>query len=240
MNAPLHRPLPLFPDKAVTLPPRYFGSVGYFALLAAYGTAVIQDDALYDKRQKEVHRCTVADTHGPVTLTVPVSKPHGIPRATWREVGISDHGAWWHVHRVTLESAYGRTPFFEFYIDSLLPYLSASTPGAFPSVAALDTALTARVASLLQLPTRILTASEAPQTPQTTRLTDGTEYPLAQSDPTCADPSMVSRLADLATWPPYYQVRQDTQGFQPGLSILDLLFNLGPEAPLYLLRLLEG
>lgn len=239
MNAPLHRPLPLFPDKAVTLPPRYFGSIGYFALLAAYGTAVIQDDALYDKRQKEVHRCTVADTHGPVTLTVPVSKPHGIPRATWREVGISDHGAWWHVHRVTLESAYGRTPFFEFYIDSLLPYLSASTPAAFPSIASLDLSLTARVASLLQLPTRLLPASKALQVPQAPRHTDGAKYQPEQSV-CCADPSLVSRLADLASWPPYYQVRQDTQGFQPGLSILDLLFNLGPEAPLYLLRLLEG
>lgn len=216
-------PLPLFHDKTVCLPPRYFGTVDYFALLAAYGTAVILDNTLYDKRHKEVHRYTVADTHGPVTLTMPVAKPHGIPRATWRHVGVSDHGAWWHTHRVTLESAYGRTPFFEFYIDSLLPYLSASTPGAFPSVGALDTALTTHVATLLQLPTRIIAASEATQIP-------ADAY---------TDPSLATRLADTTLYPPYYQVRQHTQGFQPGLSILDLLFNLGPEAPLYLLRLLE-
>lgn len=216
-------PLPLFPDHAVSLPPRCFGSVGYFALAAAYGTAVILDNSLYDKRQKEAHRYTVADTHGPVTLTVPVAKPHGIPRATWAQTGVSDHGAWWHTHRVTLESAYGRTPFFEFYIDSLLPFLSADTPARFHSVAALDVAVTERLAALLQLPTRIIAASEAPQTPADA----------------CTDPSLGLRLTDLTLYPPYYQVRRHTQGFHPGLSILDLLFNLGPEAPLYLARLLR-
>ena len=39
--------------------------------------------------------------------------------------------------------------------------------------------------------------------------------------------------------PPYYQVRQGQLGFIGGLSILDLLFNLGPEALLYL-RSLAG
>ena len=34
--------------------------------------------------------------------------------------------------------------------------------------------------------------------------------------------------------PPYRQVRQDSLGFIAGLSILDLIFNLGPEAQIYL------
>jgi hypothetical protein len=37
---------------------------------------------------------------------------------------------------------------------------------------------------------------------------------------------------------PYWQVRGAVQGFTPNLSVLDLIFNLGPEAPLYLQRLL--
>lgn len=37
--------------------------------------------------------------------------------------------------------------------------------------------------------------------------------------------------------PPYYQVRADKLGFIPSLSILDLLFNMGPEAQLYLKKL---
>ena len=47
------------------------------------------------------------------------------------------------------------------------------------------------------------------------------------------------RRADftLPSQPSYRQIRADRLGFHPNLSILDLIFNLGPEAPLYLLDL---
>ena len=37
---------------------------------------------------------------------------------------------------------------------------------------------------------------------------------------------------------PYYQVRQDNFGFIPHLSILDLIFNMGPESPLVLQKMI--
>ena len=37
----------------------------------------------------------------------------------------------------------------------------------------------------------------------------------------------------------YYQVRKATHGFIPNLSILDLIFNMGPEAPIILKKMLE-
>lgn len=37
----------------------------------------------------------------------------------------------------------------------------------------------------------------------------------------------------------YYQVRADRLGFFPYLSILDLIFNVGPEAPLILKKMAE-
>ncbi|MDE6224629.1 MAG: WbqC family protein, partial [Muribaculaceae bacterium] len=39
--------------------------------------------------------------------------------------------------------------------------------------------------------------------------------------------------------PPYYQVRADRLGFIPDLSIVDLIFNLGPEAPLLLKKVTD-
>ena len=106
------------------LPPQLFGSVAYYALMAQYPAAVIDTSLRYDKRFKSVHRYTIADAGGELRLTVPVSRPEGAflsGRLTWGDVTVSDHGRWWEVHLQALESAYGRTPFFEFYIDRFIP-----------------------------------------------------------------------------------------------------------------------
>lgn len=101
----------LFGTRAA-LPPRYFGNIAYYLAVAAHGGDTYMDGSiLFDKRQKVVHRCEIADTRGRVQLTAPVAKPHGISRATWDDVAVSPHGQWWHIHLTTLESAYGRTPF---------------------------------------------------------------------------------------------------------------------------------
>lgn len=195
--------------------PRYFGSVDYWIRRAA--GAPLLDNALFDKRRKELHRYSVADVNGPLTLTLPIVKPHGLRNATWRDVAVSDHGQWWHVHRVTLESAYGRTPFFEFYIDRLLPFLSSTTPSAFPSVIDLNLAIDRVLSEILLLP--------APQVATTPGVPSSAE-------PQTAEP----QAADLPL-EPYWQPRADRFGFLPSLSVLDLIFCLGPEAALWLRRM---
>lgn len=181
--------------------PRYFGSISYW-LRRAGGLAVACDD-LFDKRRKEIHRYVIADVNGPLTLTVPIVKPHGIPRATWEDVRISTHNRWWDIHRVALESAYGRTPFFEFYIDRFLPFLSSSTPDAFSSILSLNRAIESEIAAILLLD----------KTP----------------------PGIVASAPALPL-PPYWQPRAGTLGFLPDLSILDLIFCLGPEAAPYIIH----
>lgn len=201
----------LYPDLTITLPLRYYGSVSYYAAMAAYGRCEIAVDDIFDKRLKEVHRCEVADTHGRVQLTVPISKPHGILRAKWGDIKLSSHGMWWHVHRVTLESAYGRTPFFEFYIDRFLPFLNQGVMESYPTIASLDLAIDAVIREILLIETDVTTSL-------------GGEF------------SAVKLMPQL----PYYQVREGRHGFIPDLSVLDLIFNLGPEAPLYLKRVLDS
>ena len=213
----MEKHLVIYPERTIALPLRYFGNISYYAAMAACGKAVICSDALFDKRQKAVHRCDIADTHGQIALTVPVAKPHGITKARWSDVELSSHGAWWHVHKVTLESAYGRTPFFEYYIDRFLPYLNSSVIEGCGSVAGLDLALDAIIREILLIETEISTGDGAG--------CDATFTP----DKTCAP-----------QFPPYYQVRASRQGFIPNLSILDLIFNLGPEATLYLRKLIDA
>ncbi len=209
-----------YPHATALLPLRYYGSIGYYALMGACGKAVIGTGELFDKRAKDSHRCTIADTNGELRLTVPVTKPHGIPRARWTDVAISDHGEWWHNHRVSLESAYGRTPFFEFYIDRLLPFLDSGVCGRYHDIASLDIAIDAEIRRILSIETDVSAGTFR-----------------AAEDAAKASGDVLYTIADAPSaesLPPYYQVRSITQGFLPGMSILDLIFNLGPESPLYL------
>ncbi len=206
--------------QCIVMPMELFPAVDYFAVLAQYGTVIIDDTARYDKRHKQAHRYDIVDVTGRMSLTVPVTKPeHYTPRLTWNDIGISRHGNWWHVHRVTLESAYGRTPFFEFYIDRLARFCEPATPDRFISVAQLCREALIAVAAILGFENRIIFKSM-----------------LNQEEFDSYKPTTPTKKAEESAPQPYYQVRSSRHGFVSGLSILDLIFNMGPESSLYLLK----
>lgn len=224
-------------------PIQYFGSVEYYAAIAARPLTVVNDLLRFNKRFKTTHRLTIADTHGEITLTVPVSYPRELKVSlTWNDMLISDHGNWGHVIFETLASAYGRTPFFEFYIDRLRPFFDKTTPHQFSSIADLCRAAHEAVCRILQLEGRTIYSS---QLPKIETVSEGLLIPhLSASDiaptgkPTLVTP-WASTTKEIATVP-YYQVRSHRHGFIPGLSVLDLIFNLGPEATLHLDRMHRG
>lgn len=208
-------PLVQFPDSAVVLAPRLLPDAAYYAALSRYGRAVVDTSLRHDRRCKAVHRYAVADVRGRLELTVPVGRPaHDGDRPTlWSDVPVSDHGQWWHVHRVTLESAYGRTPYFEFLIDK---FDGIICPPGTPPPSALELAARADavVRSILGIDTPVEWRPAAP----------GETF----------DADFRRNMPVAHELPPYFQVRQASLGFIAPLSILDLIFNLGPEAPLYL------
>lgn len=201
-----------YPELCLILPPVLFGPVQYYAAIAAAGSSVIDYEMPPDKRFKSSHRYTIADTRGPVNLTVPVSHLGG--RRNWNEVEISAHGQWWKNHITALESAYSRTPFFEYYIDRLRYLFQEPGNGPVTTVAALTQAADHEVRKILDLPQAL------PMPPEGVGMADLREgLPKPQEEAA-----------------PYWQLRADRLGFIPGLSILDLIFNSGPEATLYLHR----
>ena len=226
-----------FIDTPLRLPIRLFASVDYYAAMAAHRHVIIDDNARYDKRQKSTHRMDIIDTHGIKTLTVPVSRPqnfHG--QLHWSDIAISRHGLWWHVFDETLASAYGRTPFFEFYIDRFRQFFSDSTPDTFPNVATLCRESDKAIRKILSLNTSISytssTSDPSTATQQSNIINPST--PITATLNTTATQSTQSSPALNPTAIEYYQVRRDKFGFVPHLSILDLIFNMGPESPLIL------
>ncbi len=198
----------IFPDDIIAVPSRYCGTVDYYAAVASFGASVVMTGARYDKRQKDVHRTLIADVNGPLRLTVPTSRPAAATSVRWSDITVSSHGGWADVHRTALESAYGRTPYFEFYAPGLLPLLVAGNQ----PVVELNAALDAEIRRILMLPP-----------------------PLAVAEATV----IYDRARYMYQPVPYYQVRAAKLGFIPHLSILDLIFSMGPESPLVLKKMIN-
>lgn len=199
------------------LPPQYFGPVGYYALMARFPRVIVDLTLPYDKRFKSIHRFTIAGNKGPLTLTVPVSRPDNIPagqRLRWSDMLVSPHDRWWEKHVTALESSYGRTPFFEFYIDRFAPLLAASVGSP---VVDLDCALDSIVRRIV-----------CPACEVSFHRDPSEELPREAVD---------FRKADFSLYTPgreYYQVRAASLGFLKGMSVLDLVFNEGPQSELIL------
>lgn len=220
-------PTPTNSDTPLLLPPLLCGGIGHYLRIRNAAVTSVDWNLRFDKRFKATHRFLIADTHGPLDLTVPIAKPES-SRCTWGDIRISDHGNWWDVHRIALESAYGRTPFFDYYIDPLLPMLTAGVVDRFPMLRDLSDSWDAWIRSKLLLPQAIECAdnNNSQKSAEKVSSMSALETPV----PPCQATMPESQDA----FPPYWQVRADKLGFIPGLSILDLIFNLGPEAVIYL------
>ncbi len=203
----------LFADRTAAFAPQYFGSVDYYALLSSFGTVYVDLGMPADKRFKSAHRCTIVDTRDEIMLTVPIVHPHG--RHSWQNTPVSTHGKWWHVHRTALESAYGRTPFFEYYIDRFSDIFDTDYADGAVSVAELDRRCDTIVREILGIDNHVVYGAPAETIDRDYR-----------------------RCKSIALQPlEYYQLRADRLGFRHNMSILDLIFNVGPEAPLFLRKI---
>lgn len=198
----------------------YLPPVHYFTKLFAYQQVMIEQMDHYVK-QTYRNRCVIAAPDGPLALTIPTVKPD-TEKCPLRDIRISDHGNWRHLHWNALCSAYNHTPYFEYYRDDFAPFYEQKP---FTFLVDYNEALIALVCSLIDL------------TPQLSRTT--TYLP---PSPTGIDdfrelihPKRPATEVDSTFHPvPYYQVFQERLGFLPNLSIVDLLFNMGPESLLVL------
>lgn len=192
----------------VQVSPQLFPPAAWFASVPQGAMACYDLSQHWNKREKSTHRYDVADVNGRISLTVPVEKPESYTRTSFSDIRLSRHGNWWHVHRVTLESGYGRTPFFEHYFPKFEKFFDSETVDRYPFLWQYLQATTATLAQEMGME-------------MTVGVTVGKDGPEAD-------------IPSTFTQEPYWQIRHDRFGFLPGLSALDLLFSLGPESILYL------
>ena len=106
--------------ETIYLSSAYLAPVEYYTKLLAYSHVCVEDCDHYLK-QTYRNRCTIAAPDGPLALSVPIIKPDTL-KCPMKDIRISDHGNWRHLHWNALESAYNHTPFFEYYKDDFRPF----------------------------------------------------------------------------------------------------------------------
>ena len=199
----------------------YFGPVQWYQKLNRADCAYIE---CYDSYRKQTfrNRCVIATTNGLQALTIPVERPEsGLHSTLIKDLRISDHGNWRHLHWHALMSAYSESPFFEYYADDIRPFFEKKWDFLYDfNMEACQT-----VGLLLDIHPNILSTShyikkeDLPEDIFDFREAIDPKHPAVDAD-------FVPRR--------YNQVFERKIGFQPNLSILDLLFNMGPEGIFYL------
>lgn len=205
--------------QTIILSSAYLAPVQYYAHLYA-AAHVVEDRGEHYVKQTYRNRCLIATPTGAQALTVPIVR-EGTGHTAMRDVRISSHGSWQHLHWNALVSAYDNSPYFEYYADDFHPLYEKP----FTFLVDFNEALQSTVLSLLSLDKSI---------------SPSTEYVDAASHPDWEDlRTIISPKQSLSTdasfrTVAYYQVFAQRTGFLPNLSILDLLFNLGPESRMVL------
>ncbi len=206
--------------KPVILSSAYLAPVQYFTKLYAAPYAIEERHDHYVK-QTYRNRCLIATPTGPLALTIPVERTGG-DKTLMRDIRISDHGNWRHLHWNALVSAYEGSPFFEYYADDFRPFYEQR----FTFLADFNAALRETVCSLLDLTPDVRPSASYVDEAQT----EATDFrDLIHPKVPFASDAEFSPVS-------YYQVFSARTGFLPNLSILDLLFNMGNESRIVLRR----
>ena len=212
---------------------------GYFDLIRAVDEFILLDDVQFTRRDWR-SRNQIKTAQGLTWLTVPV-KSKGLYLQRVEDTCISD-ARWAEKHWATLRGSYARTPFFRHCAAVLEPVYAAL--GREERLSAVNHRLIVAACELLGIGTRITSSSEygAPEG-KNERLIDlclkagATEYLSGPKARGYLDEAMFGaagiavRFADYSGYPEY---AQPFPPFEHHVSVLDLLFCTGPDAPRYM------
>lgn len=194
----------------VLLPISYLGPVSYYSKLLKSEEIFIETKEHFVK-QSVRNRCIILSANGVQTLSIPKERKSS-DKTLITNIKISNTQNWQKLHWQSLISSYNSSPFFEYYKDNLEELYLIPQLNLFD----FNIKLTETILSFLQTEKQIKFTSEFSDD------FDGIDL----RNHTFNNNNMEN----------YEQVFADKIDFQSDLSVVDVLFNLGPETTSYLQR----
>ncbi|TKB98423.1 WbqC family protein [Pedobacter cryotolerans] len=192
----------------------YLPPVSYFTTLKANDFIFTIEKNEHFVKQTYRNRASIASPDGILDLMIPVIKGSKF-KTPIKDVKISYDAKWQRLHWLSMQTCYRSSAYFEFYEDGLAPFYEKKYDFLFDY----NTELLAWILKQLKQNQALLFTNEYE-----------TEIPKEIDFRT----SFNKNAIHLANAKNYFQVFSDRNDFIPNLSIVDLLFNQGPQAKLYL------
>lgn len=194
----------------------YLAPIDYYIALSQSDNVLIEQ---YDHFEKQTYRnrCRILTSNGPMDLVVPIIRPK--EKCPTKDILISYQEKWQQTHWRAIESAYNSSPFFEYYKEDFEPFFTQKINYLID----LNNGLMETLLQLIHLPVNYQLTDTYKKKEEV--VSQGIEDLRKAFHP---------KQTDKIVTKSYYQVFDQKFGFQGGLSIIDLLFNLGPESLIYL------
>ncbi len=193
---------------SIILSPVYLGNIDYYSVLNQNDEVEIDVNEHFEK-QTFRNRAVIHGANGALNLIVPLVK-RGI-RTKMKDLKIDNSQRWQNLHWRSIESAYRSSPYFEFYEDDLKPFYTKE----YTSLIQFNKEIQDVVLELLGIDVEL-------QNTESYQKVENIDY-RKQIHPKKSPTDFFENQK-------YTQVFSDRNGFLTNLSILDLLFNEGPNA----------
>jgi hypothetical protein len=198
-------------ENNILLSTAYFAPIHFYSRYINHQNIYIEQYENFNK-QTYRNRCEILGGNGKISLVIPVIKGRG-PKIHIKDLKISYEMDWQRNHWRTIFSAYNSSPYFEFYKDDIQPFFEKKTKYLLD----LNQSVHEIICDLLEIENKSQLTEDFEVVPENTINLRETISP------------KIKTQADKNFQPTEYtQVFSEKFGFIPNLSILDLLFNEGP------------